>query len=281
MNNRNSILLNSNLFLTKRITIASFPGGKSDRKKHLPLYLSTPKKINILIEPFAGLGNFFSVISPRVSSAWLNDKDPEIFAILNCIKNEDLLYELIDIVRSLEPVTRDEYYYWKNSLPSGVLEKATRRLIILNCSPNGAGGGYSKEKANRKWYQNKSVSWFALHNIFVEKKVKLTCWDYIEVLNSLANGDTFQDCFVYLDPPYFDVAKRGNLYGKNYNEINVSELLTILNSLSVPWILSNRDTSEIREKFSAFYQKGYNTYNDMNNMRNNNPELLISNNPLA
>lgn len=274
-------LTDENLFMQSRITIASYPGGKSDRKKHLPLYLATPKKIELLIEPFAGLGNYFSVISPRISTVWLNDKDPEIFAILRCIQDKDLLYELIEVVKSVEPVTRDDYYQWKNSQPSNILKKATRRLVILNCSPNGAGGGYSKEKANRKWYQNKPKSWLLLSNLFSEKEVKLTNWDFTKVLQSIKTTDGDNNAFVYLDPPYFDVAKRGSLYGKNYNEIDISKLINILSSLSIPWLLSNRDTAKIRSVFSAFHQKSYNTYNDMNNTRNNNPELLISNYPLT
>ncbi|MHA2174261.1 MAG: DNA adenine methylase [Candidatus Hodarchaeales archaeon] len=274
-------LADDKLFLKSRITIASYPGGKSDRKKHFPLYLSTPKKINQLIEPFAGLGNFFSVVSPRVSSVWLNDKDPEIYAILSCILDNNLLLKLIETVKSIEPVTRDDYYEWKAANPSEILQKAIRRLVILNCSPNGAGGGYSKEKANRKWYQNKAKSWLTLHHLFVEKKVRLSNWDYLEVLQSINGNVSFDNVFVYLDPPYYNVAKRGNLYGKNFNEIDLAKLLEILSSLSVHWILSNRDTPEIRKKFSAFHQIAYNTYNDMNNTRSNNPELLISNEPLS
>ena len=63
------------MLLESRLTIASYPGGKSDKKKHQPLFQAVPLDISYLIEPFAGLANFFLVVSPRVKQVWLNDKD--------------------------------------------------------------------------------------------------------------------------------------------------------------------------------------------------------------
>ncbi len=265
------------LFYPKRTTIASFPGGKSDRKKHLPLYNSLPKKIPYLIEPFAGLANVFITISPRVSHVWLNDKDPEIFSLLSCLNDPSLLPELIETIKSLEPVERSDYYHWKHLAPTNIMDRTIRRLIILNCSPNGAGGGYSSEKAHRKWYQNKPPIWQTLHQLFQEKKVRITNWDYEEVLGSLSQDTEIKECFVYLDPPYYDVAEKGALYGKKYNQIDIERLKTFLSALPMQWLLSNRDSPIVRDIFKEYYLLRYNTYNDMNNTRNNNPELLISN----
>ena len=87
---RKALIKDEKLFYPKRTTIASFPGGKSDRKKHAPLYKSFPARIPYLIEPFAGLANVFITISPRISRAWLNDKDPEIYSLLVCLKDQSL-----------------------------------------------------------------------------------------------------------------------------------------------------------------------------------------------
>ncbi len=275
-----SQLMDENLFYPKRITIASYPGGKSNRNKHHPLYMAVPKKIDYLIEPFAGLANFFLTISPRVTRVWLNDKDPEIYSLLLCMQELTLLQELIELIQSVEPIERADYYQWKQSSPSSLLELAARRLIILNCSPNGAGGGYSTEKAHRKWYQNKPKVWKSIHQIFQNKKTKITNIDYREVLQGLNELENQEDTFLYLDPPYHNVAKRGNLYGREYNQINLQKLKDELSVDSFPWILSNRDTPEVRSLFQKYHKLGYNTYNDMNNTRNKNPELLISNRPL-
>ncbi|MHA1971520.1 MAG: DNA adenine methylase [Candidatus Hodarchaeales archaeon] len=269
------------MFLEKRTTIASFPGGKSDKNKHYPLFSNIPKNIELLIEPFVGLANFFIVISPRVKTAWLNDKDPEIFALLKCIKEPELLAELIEYVISLEPVERDDYYHWKKIKPNNLIESAVKRLVILNCSPNGAGGGYSKEKAHRKWYRNKPIIWRKIHKIFKEKQIDITNMDYSEVLSEVLSAERLLKPFIYLDPPYFYVARKSSLYGHDYNVIDWLKLKRELKQLDkYHWILSNRDCLEMRSLFSEFYLLRYNTYNDMNNTLNNNPELLISNKPL-
>ena len=270
-------LKEKNLFYPKRTTIASFPGGKSDRKKHKPLFSSVPRKISYLIEPFAGLANFFIVISPRVRKVWLNDKDPEIYSLLQCLKDVELLKVLIEQIKSLEPVEKEDYYEWKGVNPKDMVSLAVRRLIILNCSVNGAGGGYSKEKSNRKWYQNKPKIWYEIHQLLTKKDAKITNLDYNEVFSLIRKSPSQESPFIYLDPPYDSVAQQGKLYGKDYNLINWSQLKEVLLGQDTHWILSNRDSPEIRVVFSNFHQYAYNTYNDMNNTPNKNPELLISN----
>ncbi len=273
-------IIDEKLFLQQRITIASYPGGKSDKKKHIPLFLATPPKIFYLIEPFAGLANFFLVISPRVSKVWLNDKDPEVFALLRCMNEENLLTELIEYVQSINPVEREDYYEWKAKKPVGEIEKAIRKLVILNCSPNGAGGGYSSAKAHRKWYMNKPKVWEKIHSIFIKKVDKITKLDYFAILEQAMNLDS-KKTFIYLDPPYYDVAKKGKLYGTGLNVIEWAKFRESLQRINIPFILSNRDMKETREEFNSFYLHYYNTYNDMNNTQNKNPELMISNRPFT
>ncbi|MCK4847959.1 MAG: DNA adenine methylase, partial [Candidatus Heimdallarchaeota archaeon] len=234
------------LFYPKRTTIASFPGGKSDRKKHQSLYRSIPRKISYLVEPFAGLANFFIVISPRVSHVWLNDKDPEIYSLLRCLNDLTLLEELIEMVKSLEPVEKDDYYEWKGTDPSSkTIIQAVRRLVILNCSVNGAGGGYSTEKAFRKWYRNKPKIWNEIHQLFTKKQVKITNMDYSKVFEIIRKSPMQKGSFIYLDPPYDSVAQQGRLYGKDYNLVDWKQLKSDLTGVNTPWILSNRDTPEI------------------------------------
>lgn len=278
LNNRKA-LMDQSLFLTSRKTIASYPGGKSDRRKHSTLFLSVPDRIRFLIEPFAGLANFFLVLCPRVSRVWLNDKDPEIFSILKSIQDPDLLSKLIEQIKSIEPIERDEYYEWKSLSPNTVLDRAVRRLIILNCSPNGAGGGYSREKAHRNWYQSKPLVWGFIHKIFREKEVRITNWDFSKVLMALTGDLYSRSSFCYLDPPYIDVAKSGNLYGKLYNIVDWELLKFHLNQIQCHWVLSNRDDPRIHKLFTGYHILQYNTYNDMNNTIESNPEMLVSNRP--
>ncbi|MHA2362814.1 MAG: DNA adenine methylase [Candidatus Hodarchaeales archaeon] len=273
---KNSFRKNNKIFQSSRFTIASYPGGKSDRKKHLTLYNVIPSKIDNLVEPFVGLANFYFVISPRVKSAWLNDKNTDVYALLSCIQNSTLLDELTSWIHSINPIEREDYYEWKHKNPTELIERAVRLLVILNCSPNGAGGGYSSEKAHRKWYENKPKIWLKLSEKL--QNIHLTNKDYKEVLNSIIDSNEINS-FIYLDPPYYEVAKKGNLY-REHNIIDWKEFKEILDKLENHWIMSNRDCSEMREFFNDYYQNNYNTYNDMNNTKSKNPELLISNNPL-
>jgi DNA adenine methylase len=260
---------------SSRMTIASYPGGKSG-KKHLPLYSVIPTRIDMLIEPFSGLANFYFTISSRVRLAWLNDKDKDVYSLLKCIQKPFLLTKLIDWVQRINPIDRDDYYHWKRKKPTDIVERAVRLLIILNCSPNGAGGGYSKEKAHRKWYENKPKIW-SYHSHLLQK-TSISNLDYKKVLKEISKKDG-KNIFIYLDPPYFKVAKKGHLY-RNHNTINWQEFKKILGSFECHWLVSTRDCPEMQELFLEFYIHSYNTYNDMNNTKNGNPELLVSNKPL-
>ncbi|MHA1332274.1 MAG: DNA adenine methylase [Candidatus Hodarchaeales archaeon] len=117
--------------------------------------------------------------------------------------------------------------------------------------------------------------------MFKEKDVEITNLDYKDVLTEITSVERLIKPFIYLDPPYFYVARKSNLYGKDYNTIDWPELKNILRQLNhYHWVLSNRDCLEMRSLFSNFFLLRYNTYNDMNNTRNRNPELLVSNRPL-
>ncbi|MFW9930319.1 MAG: DNA adenine methylase [Candidatus Thorarchaeota archaeon] len=256
-----------------RQTIASYPGGKSNYIKHHALYACLPDKINLLVEPFSGLANFYFNIYSITKNVLLNDINVEVCSLLRVVQDKKLLNQLIRKIQNLEPIEREEYYHWKSNNPNSVIDCAIKLLVILNCSPNGAGGGYSFEKAHRKWYRNKQKTWFELSKRL--KNAVILNEPYQDVLTDVINGKTSAD-FIYLDPPYYDVAKKGKLY-RSYDVIEWKKLLSLLEQIRCKWLLSNRDCPEMRALFCDFYQKSYNTYNDMNNKKNNNPELLIAN----
>jgi len=266
---------NSKIQNYKKFTIASYPGGKSNVKKHYPMYQAILHPINYLVEPFAGLANFYFITASKysVQKVWLNDFNPDIYALLTCIKDPDTLQELISWIGQLNPIERDDYYQWKQRAPKSLLDQAVRILIILNCSPNGAGGGYSVEKAHRNWYINKPKIWTRLSKLL--QRARITNLNYKIVLDEIIENKHNPD-IIYLDPPYFNVAEKGKLYGK-HNSLNWKEFKAVIDQLTCPWLMSNRDCSEMRNLFNKYQQFAYNTYNDMNNTRNKNPELLISN----
>ncbi|MHA2075929.1 MAG: DNA adenine methylase [Candidatus Hodarchaeales archaeon] len=155
-----------------------------------------------------------------------------------------------------------------------------KRLIILNCSPNGAGGGYSFQKAHSNWYITKPDKLRLINKIFNRKPVEITNLDYSEVFKQQTTTVTDQELFWYLDPPYYDTAKKGNLYGKGMNNIDWRTLKSYLGELSDFWVLSNRDSLTMRDLFSEFFMFSYITYRHPNNTFKRNTELIISNYPI-
>lgn len=263
---------NLNLFSSSRKTIASFPGGKSG-KKHLTLYSIIPTNIEYLVEPFAGLANFFFTIQSSVKMVWLNDININVYSLLNIIKNDNLLNTLINKLENIYPIEKEDYYFWKERKTEDEIENALQLIIILNCSPNGAGGGYSFEKAHRKWHINKPKIWKELSQLL--QKAKITNKDYKDVLFELKE-ENLSNTLIYLDPPYHTVAQNGRLYSI-YNDIDWNEFKSLLDSIETHWIMSNRDNQQVRAIFDEYHMKSYNTYNDMNNKGKKNPELIISN----
>jgi site-specific DNA-adenine methylase len=273
-------IMGFNMRIPSKLTIASYPGAKNDTNKHKSLFCLVPPKIPFLIEPFCGLANFFIRISPKVEQAWLNDKDPEIFALLKCIQDSDLLKELNEYISVLPIIEREDYYQWKKKVSSSLLEQAIKRLIILNCSPNGAGGGYSFQKAHSNWYITKPDKLRLINKIFNRKPVEITNLDYSEVFKQQTAAVTDQELFWYLDPPYCHIGKKSNLYGKGMNKIDWPTLKSYLGELSDFWVLSNRDSLTIRDLFSEYYMFSYITSRYPNSTFQRNTELLISNYPI-
>ena len=209
------------------MTIASYPGGKSNKKKHKILYQSIPKNIHYLVDLFTGLSNFYLGINKRTKFALLDDLDSEVYSLLLCIKDKELLNKLINQVKKIQPIEKKDYYFWKSFKPTSELEKAIRLLVILNCSPNGAGGGYSNEKAHRHWYTNKIPIWKEICKLF--QKTQITNFDYTLILEDIIAGKTKVD-LLYLDPPYFKVAENDKLY-RNYNSIDLDKFKTYLSKI--------------------------------------------------
>ncbi len=270
-----------NMQIPSKLTIASYPGAKSNTKKYWALFGSIPPEIPFLIEPFTGLANFFIQVSPKAKEAWLNDKDPEIFALLKCIQDADLLEELNEYIRILPLITREDYFQWKQKRPTSLLERAIKKLIILSCSPNGAGGGYSIKKAHSNWQINKPDKMRSIHKILNRYPVEITNLDYSEVFKRSASILTDQEVMWYLDPPYFDTSKKGNLYGKGMNNIDWRTLKSYLDDITNLWILSNRDSPTIQDFFSEYYVYSYIISSNMKNTVQRNTELLISNYPIS
>lgn len=110
-----NFLKNNTIFSQRRLTIASYPGGKSSKTKHSHLYkvyydiYIKKQKIFRVIEPFSGMTNFFLNIHPGIESVILNDADFYVFSLLEQIKNN--VTNFITLIKDVYDCMSETLYY--------------------------------------------------------------------------------------------------------------------------------------------------------------------------
>lgn len=93
----------------------------------------------------------------------------------------------------------------------------------------------------------------ALSAYFNENDVSINCGDFAKVLDSLPD-----DAFVYLDPPYDPLSTSASFTGytaggfDRVQQIRLREACDKLNSRGIRFLLSNSDTSFIREQYGNY-----------------------------
>jgi DNA adenine methylase len=112
--------------------------------------------------------------------------------------------------------------------------------------------------------------------------------DFREVLDEVGSGD-----FVYLDPPYLKVSDTSKFNGYTKRRFVASDLAELaaelrrLTQKGARWLLSNRDSAEVRELFAGneIVQLTVRRSVAAQNRRDiepiNSPEVIVSNRPAA
>lgn len=237
-----------------------YPGGKSRLYKHIEPYL-LDRFNDRLIVPFVGAGHittrFLKKRSP--SFLWLNDLDVGITSFWKAVQFYPLKF--ISKLKKYQPKA-DDFYLYKdildnlNRVPSGVediTDIAMIKLIIhqisysgLGCMAGGPIGGQSQSSdygVGCRWnFENIAKKIGEVHNSFKNSEVKITSWDFSEVLN-----DERSDGALYLDPPYFEQGPA--LYKHSFKEEDHWRLSELLHERS-NWVLSYDDTETIRNFYS-------------------------------
>ena len=270
-----------------RLTIGSYPGGKASITKHALLYLNIPQHIDAVIEPFSGLAHFTLALQSHygyvLKKIWLNDKNSGVVSLLRTLKKKNLIEALFKQLNDIT-LTSKEFYSWKNSDFEDREDLAIQTMILLNCSFSGVGGGFSLEKANRPWREKKYKAFLLIHDYL--KKARITNLDYKQVI--LKAEEYFSSSklffpFMYLDPPYYGIARRENLYFTKYNHIDWEELLELLNSAKYKWLLSSNTDPYIidllQNNFPHYQTLQYSIKGGLKNGGLSH-ELLIANYPL-
>lgn len=234
-------------------------GGKT---RLLPRILPhVPASFRDYHEPFLGGGAvFFAVqdrmtgranlsdLNPHLVNAWtaMRDAQPELRAILDEHQQRD---------------SKDYYYEVRAQAPSAALEQAARFLYLNATSWNHLWRENSKTGAmNVPWGAREfrgftDAEYTALQGSLAATQVRHE--DFRSALDRVRPGD-----FVYLDPPYLPVwtdpgekeptSKFNKYTAKVFGRPDLEALAELCRDFSarrISWIMSNRDTSDVRELF--------------------------------
>jgi DNA adenine methylase len=215
-----------------------------------------PARFETYYEPFLGGGAVFFDLGYRASSgAVLADLNSELVNCWRCVRDEPFdLLEALDAYAGLD--TEEAYYSVRDSdqQPDGAVERAARFLYLNQTAWNGLWRVNKWGRFNVPWgarpfrgMTEEEVRTLAqlLHNVDIREA------DFRDVLAEPMRGD-----FVYLDPPYLPVSDTSKFFfytEKRFRRPDLAELASACRELTdrgVHWVLSNRDTPDVRELFA-------------------------------
>lgn len=227
-------------------------GGKGRLLKHLlPL---TPSHIDDFYEPFLGGGAMFYALQGRVAgTSHLSDLNEELVNAWLAVRDHaDELEEALKVHMEAD----DEVYYFEQRplRPEGVVARAARFLYLNQTSWNGLWRVNKHGVFNVPWGQR---AFRGLERDRMDRLatildgVDISLADFRDVLPMAKAGD-----FVYLDPPYLPLSdtSKFHLYTeKRFRAPDLGELADLcddLNERGVNWMMSNRDTVQVRDLFA-------------------------------
>lgn len=228
-------------------------GGKTRLLRHLRPHF--PSEMGRYYEPFLGGGAVFFDLRSRMSEgAVLADLNPEL---VNCwVQVRDRPGELLEeLVRYTGMDTEEEYYTVRDGgQPASSIGRAARFLYLNQTAWNGLWrvnklGRFNVPWGARPFRGMPEQELLALSRVLEDVDIRLA--DFREVLEEPVAGD-----FAYLDPPYLPLSETSKFYlytEKRFRQPDLAALGEVCRRLTdggVRWVLSNRDTSLVREIFA-------------------------------
>ena len=253
--------MSSNEEIAARVKpIIRWVGGKSRLlSRILP---EAPLVIQDYYEPFLGGGAVYLALYRRVEgNAYLSDVNPHLIAGWQGYADptEQFLETLMDFERQ---DSEDFYYAMRAQTPTNQFEMATRFAYLNATSWNHLWRENSKTGAmNTPWGKRAfKVPPSDRLSEFTDalKGARIVLQDFRDALQSAQAGD-----FVYLDPPYLPIwtnpeekeptSKFNRYNARTFGSRDLQDLAECCRELDekgVAWLLSNRDTEQVRELFS-------------------------------
>lgn len=206
-------------------------------------------------EPFLGGGAVFFAVQDRFEgTAHLADLNEElIHAWLAVRDHANELQEALHVYAKND--SKEFYLRVRTEDPVGLVPRAARFIYLNQTSWNGLWrvnrwGQFNVPWGDREFRGLSALTLASLNRSLARSEVR--CEDFRDALTRPQRGD-----FVYLDPPYLPISdtSKFHLYTeKRFRQPDLMELASLCEALSargVPWIMSNRDTSLVRELFAS------------------------------
>lgn len=226
-------------------------GGKTRLLRHLIPH--TPSTIRDYYEPFLGGGAMFFALQSRVAGrSHLSDLNEELVNAWLAVRDHaDDLETALE--RHAELDSKDYYFSLRPLQPEGVVDRAARFIYLNQTSWNGLWRVNKYGEFNVPWGQR---SFRGLPRETMDQlsavlaPVDIGLADFRDVLPKAQAGD-----FVYLDPPYLPLSDTSKFYlytEKRFRAPDLAELASLcedMTSRGVSWMMSNRNTPQVRALF--------------------------------
>ncbi|WP_314409645.1 DNA adenine methylase [Pseudomonas kuykendallii] len=250
------------------ITPLRYPGGKG----RLGAWLGKVIEQNNLskgcyIEPYAGGAGAaaFLLCNDLIKKIVINDIDPAIYSFwLSVFEDTEKLIKLI----SDTPVNMESWLEQKKIITSQENHGATAlgfAAFFLNRTNRSGiiqGGVIGGKEQTGKYLidarYNKTNLIARIERLAgLKDRVEIHNLDAVELIRKPEYNS--KDCFIYLDPPYYN--KGSQLYRNHYNPEDHSTIASATLELNAPWIVTYDNCEQIRElyktasqyEFSFFY----------------------------
>ena len=236
--------------------IVKWAGGK--RQLLCEILKNRPKKYNRYFEPFIGGGALFFELQQE--NSYISDVNEELINLYTIIQNdvealiEDLKKHQVnkDYFLKIRGVDRKPAYKkWTN------VQKASRFIYMNRTCFNGLYRVNSQGQFNVPFgnYTNpRIIDEGNLYNCSdLLKKTQIECKSFDAILDEVQKGD-----FVYFDPPYVPLNETSSFtsYTKEGFDVDMQfqlrEVCDELNDRGIYFLLSNSDTTYIKELYSAY-----------------------------
>ena len=204
-------------------------------------------------EPFLGGGAMFFAVRDRMAgTAHLHDlNDILINAWQRVQEDPAALYAALEWYHERD--SKEFYYEQRPEQPRTRTKQAARFIYLNQTSWNGLWrvnkfGQFNVPWGDRPFRGIDEDTLFRISDVLIGATI--TTMDFRDTLDKPKAGD-----FVYLDPPYLPISDTSKFYlytEKRFRAPDLGELAELCHQLTergVHWIMSNRDTPQVRDLF--------------------------------